>query len=263
MSPGHPVEFNQLDDDFENPEVCHMHWTFSQRSVLWCLRLRLPVVNCHNLFVGQRHLVYRSEFNFKLALWIFISSWCEYTFVCDLLHFHLSHLLWLWLHSVKLHQTNFSGLFNLLYVWISIFSLSAALCVSLWGYCGLRMEVCWGAGMIMLPQGKRVSFGNLPRLPRHDTGTKHREIFTQALCSVWGSVRGRNTACGVVINMVEWAKRREESGASQAWSKEKRGAKQQCFFLCHLLLERFVLVNWGFYQRLFSDSKLYTAGAID
>lgn len=98
----------------------------------------------------------------------------------------------------------------------------------------------------MMPQGKPISLGNLPGLPGRDAGTEHREIFTQALCSVWGSVRGINSAWGLLLTW--WNRHRRGKFSLKRGKEQKRGAKQKRFLLCQLLLEDCVLVNWGFEQ---------------
>ncbi len=96
---------------------------------------------------------------------------------------------------------------------------------------GLEDGGFWGAGLIMMPQGKRVSFGNLPRLLRHDTGTEYREIFTQALCSVWGSVGAETLPAGLLLTW--WNRQRGERSQGQVKPEARKREEQSCSAFCY------------------------------
>lgn len=89
--------------------------------------------------------------------------------------------------------------------------------------------------------------------------------FSHKPCVAFEGLSGAETLpAGLLLTW--WNGQRGEKSQGQvkpeARKREEQSSSVFFFLLCRLLLERSVLVIWGFYQRLFSVSKLHTAGAI-
>lgn len=88
--------------------------------------------------------------------------------------------------------------------------------------------------------------------------------FSHKPCVAFEGLSGAETLpAGLLLTWWNGQRGEKSQGQVKPEARKREEQSSSVFFLCCLLLERFVLVNWGFYQRLFSDSKLYTAGAID